>query len=122
MITDSIPDFFESDCPSQRALNPSVCCVEEIEGVEEFCPLQCVLPAPNSCICIDPFSGERIRDSFPQPNLEDPNAIDCINVFPPTVAPGMECVVSYLSVCSSCRCIYIYIYIMCLLTTDFLDG
>ena len=75
-FADSVPDSFGSDC----AIDETVCC-ETNGDVTSFCIMQCNLPPPNNCVCVDQATGERIDGlfTFPEPLPNDPNPIDCLS-------------------------------------------
>ena len=88
-FSDSLGIDFDMDCIQQRVeSNSDLCCIQS-EGSSSFCPLQCLNPEPNECICLNPFSPTEpsIFPPFPRPDISDPNAIDCIDIFPPTAPP-----------------------------------
>ncbi len=83
--------------------NPEICC-ETIDRITSFCFIQCTLPRPNNCVCIDSTSGERLAGlhTYPEPLPSDPNPIDCDIILPLTPTPSN----TYCSnnVEASCNC------------------
>ncbi len=87
-LADSISGSFGSDCLAQQQVDPNVCC-ETVDGITSFCFIQCNLPLPNNCVCVDSATGDRLDGlfTFPMPDPNDPNRIDCDTVLP-TMEPG----------------------------------
>ncbi len=74
---------FRSTCLEHQQVDPNICC-ETVDRITSFCFIQCNLPLPNNCVCVDSTTGDRLAGlfTFPEPNPNDPNPFDCDIVLP----------------------------------------